>query len=197
VRGQQRHQLIALAGLAPAALGVLLEPRIRAHLRRAARTRTTIGERRAAKTTRATRTGTTVGKRRTRTTRAARATIGERRAGTTWATVAKRRARARWPIAERWTRTRNPGHRGRQSFETCAALAATLWAPEPLATAGRATTAALATALAATAATTTAGAATTTTATRPDRHVATTTVVVVHPATVGALASAATVTVAV
>ena len=49
---QERHQLIALTGLAPASLGGLLEPRILAHLRRATRTRTTVAHRRAARTTR-------------------------------------------------------------------------------------------------------------------------------------------------
>jgi hypothetical protein len=199
VLGQERHQLVALAGLAPAPLGVLLEPCILTHLRRATRTAgpwATVAKRR----TRTTWTArTTVAKRRTW---AARTTgpIPERRTRTTRATgpIPERWARAtRTPIAKRRARTRgHTRHRWHAALKGCT-LAAAFWPAEPLATARRATTAAVAAAaLAATGAPTT-GTTAATAATRPDRHVAAPSIVVVHPTTVHALASATALTVAI
>jgi hypothetical protein len=182
---EQRHQLVALAGLAPAPLGVLLESRIGAHLRRATgttRARTTVAHRRAARTTW---TRATIAKRRTRSARsgkprarATRATIAKRRAWSTRTTVPERRART-------WADAR---HRRRQTFEG-RTLATTVRPTEALATARRTATTTVAAALAATA-TATARPGPATTATRPDGHVATPTLVVVHAAAVHALAPA-------
>jgi hypothetical protein len=167
VRREQRHQLVALTGLAPSALGSLLETGILAHLRRAARTTGT------------TRTQATVAERWARATGAARTT--ELRA---------RAARA----TKLWTRARNAWHRRRQALKSCT-IPATIWPSEAL-TARSATAAIWAAALAATTATTTRTTwSATPAAARPDRHVAAPTVVVVHPTTVHALASATALTV--
>jgi len=177
---QQRHQLVALARLTTAPLGVLLEPGILAHLRWA--TRTTIAEWR------------------TRTTRATRTTIAERRARATRATIGERRARTTRPTAERRARATRAAHtrNRRHSALKGRALAATIGPTEPLTAARRATTATVtAAALTATATTTAATTGAATTATWPNRHVAATAVVVVHPATVHALASATALAVAI
>jgi hypothetical protein len=193
VLGQERHQLVAQPRLAPASLGVLLEPRILAHLRRATGPRAAIAHWR---TTRTAGAWATVAKRRTRTTRA---TIPERRAWATRATVAERRTgAARTTIPERDTRARaaHAGHRRHTALEG-RAVATTIGSAETLATA-RGTTAALAAALSATAATVTGAAGTTaTTAARSERHVATTAIVVVHAAAIRALTTATAIAIAV
>jgi hypothetical protein len=189
VLAQQRHQLLALAGLAPATLGVLLEPRILAHLRRAAGARTSVAHRRTTGTT-----GTRAAIRERRT-RATRAPIRERRARTTRTPIAKRRARAGRPIAERWARAwRRARHRRRHPFER-RAVTTTVRPPEPLA--ARCATAAVTTAALATTRTPATGATAATATARPDWHVAASPVVVVHAATVHALASATALAVAV
>jgi hypothetical protein len=181
VGGQQGHQLVALTGLAPSPLSVLLETGIGAHLWRAAgttRARTPVAERR----TRATRTAWPIAERRARTARTSRP-------------VAKWRTRAAGPIAERWARAAgaagpiaewrptNTRQRSGQTALESRSLATAVRTSEPLATAWRATAAALA-ALAATATSTGSATLATTATTRPDRHVATTAVIVVHAATV-------------
>jgi hypothetical protein len=194
VRGQQRHQLVALTGLAPTPLSILLETGIGAHLWWAtgtALTWTTVAEWRAAGTTGA---RTTIAKRRAWTTRTT---------GTAWP-IAERRTLAAGPIAERWAWTGRPvaerwptrtwDWRWQAALEG-RPFAATVRATEPFAAGRWAATAPL-TALATTATSAWAALAATATA-RPDRHVAATAVVVVHTAPVRALASATALTVAV
>jgi hypothetical protein len=192
VRCQQRQQLLALTSLPSTPLSSLLEPCVLAHLRRATR---------PPRATRTTRPRATIAKRRARTTRATRPIAK----GRTWATratrpIAKRRARTRRAVAELRARARNARHWRRQPFQASAITTTTVRSTEPLTTTRWAATATLTAALTATAATATRAAGTasaTTAATRPNRHVAAPTIVVVHPATVRALASATTLTVVV
>jgi hypothetical protein len=190
VRRQQRHQLVALTGLTPSALGSLLETRILAHLRWAARTARTTRARATVAEWRAWTTGTP----RPAEWRA-RATIAEWRAWATGAAwpIAKRRTRAA-RATELRTRARHAWHRRRQALKGCP-VSATIWPSEAL-TARSATAPIRAAALAATTATTARATwSTAPAAARPDRHVAAPTVVVVHATTVHALASATALTV--